>query len=89
MRTRSARYYRKNPLTNSELLIGGGVAIALTGIGIYFLATRNTLPAAPASAISPPVLPGGTPGQSGISSLTQGPDYGPGGYVQPAPVAGV
>jgi len=62
MRARKNAYYRKNPLSTTELVVGGLVVAAVTGIGGYILyqhfnppAASTALPAVNAS--NPGVLP--------------------------------
>jgi hypothetical protein len=69
LRTKSANYYRKNPLSDVELVVGGLVAAAVVGIGGYFVynyyqsqgvASSNAGLVAANAASGQAPLPGGT-----------------------------
>jgi hypothetical protein len=66
MRAKSRRYYRRNPLTTTELVVGGLVTAAVVGVGGYILyqyfqnQAQNTQLAQLNAASGQAPLPGGT-----------------------------
>jgi hypothetical protein len=73
MKTRSARYYKSNPLSTTEYVVGGLGLAAVLGIGTYFVynyyqnqAALNAGAATNAATVAANALPGssGTPGVS-------------------------
>jgi hypothetical protein len=74
MRTKSAKYYRSNPLSDTELVVGGLVAAAVVGIGGYLIYQHYNAPVAATAALP-------APGTSAVTSSATPAGY----YVPTAP----
>lgn len=83
MKTRSAAYYRKNPLSTPEMVVGGLVAAAVLGIGGYFVWSHYQ-----AAAAAPPALPAGGVSAPTVSATSGTVPYDPSTYG-PAPAGTV
>jgi hypothetical protein len=67
MKTRSARYYRSNPLSDTELIVGGLVGVAVLGIGGYFLYSHFSTAGQAAAQAGTNQLTSGAPSAGGVA----------------------